>query len=57
MINEINNYVTNLGSLVELPLRRSIQRLCFYSAMYCDYFVTLSEAKGYSPFTIDHSRL
>ena len=65
MINEIKNYVTNLRFLVELPLRRTacpessrrVQGSRFYSAMYCIYLVTLSEAKGYSLLTIDHSRL
>jgi len=68
MMKEVNNYVTNLSSLVERPLRRSV-----YLSVQCSTIallpiiigITQSEAMGrtlalpvlYSPLTIHHSLL
>jgi hypothetical protein len=50
-------YVASFCSLIERPLRRSIQGSILYSTSYDNLFVILGEAKDYSPFTIHNSRL
>ena len=44
MMNKVYNYVASFGSLIERPLRRSIQDSVRYSAMASQF--TQSEAKG-----------
>jgi hypothetical protein len=39
MINEINNYVTSISSLIELPLRRTLQGSVLYSTLFFIVFV------------------
>ena len=57
MMKEFLIYDMNFCSLIERPLRRSVQGSEFCSTSYYTYLVTLSKAKGYSPFTIDHTHL
>ena len=59
MRKNINNYVTNLSSLVELPLRRtacpeSIRRV---QGPVILFNILNHDSVLYSPLTIDHSRL
>ena len=55
MRNDINNYVTSLSSLIELPLRRTLVRSVIPFSMTSQFICHPERSEGHhSP--IDHSQ-